>query len=49
MNSLSLIFLVGLNERINEDSIETRAILKDISDYEEEGYEEDALYNQFLN
>ena len=48
MNSLSLIFLVGLNERINEDSIETRAILKDISDYEEEGYEEDALYNQFF-
>lgn len=48
VNSLSLIFLVGLNERINEDSIETRAILKDISDYEEEGYEEDALYNQFF-
>ena len=47
--SLSLIFLVGLNERINEDSITTRAILKDISEHFEDGYEDDAIFNQFFN
>lgn len=48
-NPLALIFLCGLNEALTQgEDIAKREILQKISNFEEEGYEEDSLYSQFF-